>query len=172
MRKSGLMISYAFMFLMFPCAAIAEGENKIPPALQKKYDLRQQEMNSLDLNKDGILQAKELRKKPQETFDSKDINKDGILSADEINAIQQDIQKKSSIENNDNVAKKQAMKAKIQLKNADRNEDGIVSQQEYESYYGQRYQNFDQDGDGVVTEKEYRTDLEKLPSAYRKDSKD
>ena len=59
MRKSGVMVSFAFVFLMFPCAAIAEREDKIPPALQKKYDLRQQEMNSLDLNKDGIIDTQD-----------------------------------------------------------------------------------------------------------------
>tara|TARA_R110002072_G_scaffold107003_7_gene233299 strand:- start:1737 stop:1928 length:192 start_codon:yes stop_codon:yes gene_type:complete len=60
------------------------------------------------------------------------------------------------------------MKVKSQLKNADKNDDRKVSREEYEAYYGGRYNTYDRNGDGIITEKEYRSDFEKLPSRYRR----
>lgn len=63
--------------------------------------------------------------------------------------------------------KQQANRMKNRFKNADENEDGTVSKEEYGAYMAKHQQNFDRNGDGIVSKDEYRMDGEKLPSSYR-----
>ncbi|MBK7361482.1 MAG: hypothetical protein IPJ01_03990 [Micavibrio sp.] len=65
---------------------------------------------------------------------------------------------------------KRAKRLENRYQNADTNEDGKISEQEYNAYFGGRYQKFDRDGDGVISEKEYRSDSEKMPRSYSKES--
>jgi Ca2+-binding EF-hand superfamily protein len=147
----------------------AEKDKDVPANLQKKYDKRLEQMNPLDTNQDGKLQVDELSASTGSKFDSADTNKDGILSSGELSASQQKIRSESLKEaENESLANSRAMKFKSHYKRADEDDDGQVSKEEYNSYFGGRYQTFDRDGDGVITEKEYRGDLEKLPSSYRK----
>tara|TARA_R110001592_G_scaffold31482_1_gene110934 strand:+ start:9754 stop:10278 length:525 start_codon:yes stop_codon:yes gene_type:complete len=145
-------------------------DDEVPAHIQRKYDRRLEEMKTLDTNQDGILQTDELKQKSKTSFNGADTDKDGILSKKEIEAARENTKKKSKEKyDSKNLANRHAMKTKVQLKNADKNDDGKVSQEEYEAYYGARHNIFDRDGDGVVTEKEYRSDLEKLPGSYRKE---
>ena len=157
--------------LLSPFSVMAgHDEEEIPPQLQKKYDRRLEEMKPLDANQDGVLQAEELERKSKMSFGVADTDKDGILSKKEIEAAQESTKEKSKDKyDSKNIANRHAMKVKSQLKNADKNDDGKVSQEEYESYYGARHKTYDRNGDGIITEKEYRSDLEKLPGSYRKD---
>lgn len=149
-----------------------EKDKDVPANLQKKYDKRLEQMNPLDTNKDGKLQVEELSASTGSKFDSADANKDGILSPDELSASQKNVRSESLKETeNESLANSRAMKFKSHYKRADENDDGQVSKEEYNSYFGDRYHTFDRDNDGVITEKEYRGDSEKLPSSYRKKKK-
>lgn len=161
--------AFLTILLLMPFTAQAgHDDDEIPPQLQKKYDRRLEEMKALDTNQDGILQTEELGEKPKASFDAADTDKDGVLSRKEIEAARESTKTKSKEKyGSKNIANNHAAKIKSQLKNADTNDDGKVSAEEYEAYYGAKYGTYDRDGDGVVTEKEYRTDLEKLPGAYR-----
>ena len=151
----------------------ADKDKNVPANLQKKYDKRLEQMNPLDANKDGKLQVDELSASAGSKFDTADTNKDGILSPDELSASQQKIKSESLKEaENESLANSRAMKFKSHYKRADEDDDGQISKEEYNSYFSGRYQTFDRDGDGVITEKEYRSDLEKLPSSYRKKKSD
>ena len=148
-------------------------KEEIPEFLQKKYDKRLKEMAPHDANQDGILQAEELEKKIVTDFGNTDTNKDGILSPDEMAAFRQKIKEESlKTYGSKNWANQHAMKFKNYYKQADKNEDDKVSQEEYEAYFRGRYGKFDRDGDGIVNESEYRSDFEKLPRSYKRKKED
>ena len=169
MKKIITLSMTALFLLAAPAIAYADDKEPVPEYMQKKLDNRQLEMKALDVNKDGILQASELGQKAEKTFDSADVNKDGVISSEE-SAAAMARTKTQNLEatGSKSQANRQAMRTKSQYKNADRNDDGTVSKQEYEAFFGSRHQTFDRNGDGVVTTDEYRSDSEKLPSAYRK----
>lgn len=51
------------------------------------------------------------------------------------------------------MAKQQANRVKNRYKNADQNDDGKVSKEEYYAYMSKRQANFDCNGDGVIPSK-------------------
>lgn len=136
---------------------------------QKKLNKRLQEMKTLDLNNDGILQTSELQRAAARKFDAADANKDGVISPDESAASTAQFSQTQEDAYGRAAGKQEAVRVKNRLKNADANRDGQVSKAEYETFMNERQSLFDRDGNGVVTEEEYRTDGEKLPSSYRKD---
>ena len=151
-----------------------DDKDKVPAHIQKQLESRRQEMKKLDTNQDGVIAPAELQSSVTTKFTAADTNKDGILSADELAASQaqykqppQDGTRSGKLDRN-----LAATRMKTHYKNADLNEDGNITQQEYQQYFGQRYQKFDPDGNGIITEQEYRTDGEKLPSAYRRQKAD
>lgn len=156
--------------IYFPHVVLAaDDDDKIPKHIQEKYDRRLDEMKTLDLNKDGMLQVKELMQKPKSSFNNADTDKDGILFKKEIEAIQETTKDRSKEKyGSKSIANRHAMKIKNRLKNADRNDDDKVSLEEYENYFKARYGSYDRDGDGVISKKEYRRDTEKLPGSYRR----
>ncbi len=135
---------------------------------QKKLDKRIQEMKTLDLNNDGILQASELQQSAGHKFDAADTNKDGVISSEEAAAAIEQFQEQQGETYGKAVVKQEAGRIKNRLKNADANRDGQISKEEYEAFMNERQSLFDRNGDGIISEDEYRTDGEKLPSTYRK----
>lgn len=166
-----LIYAAAITVFIAPLSVMAgNDDDEVPENIQKRYDRRLEEMKMLDTNQDGILQTEELKQKSSASFNGADTDKDGVLSKKEIEAAQENAKKKSKEKyDSKNLANRHAMKVKSQLKNADKNDDGKVSREEYEAYYGARYGTYDRDGDGIVTEKEYRRDTEKLPGSYRRE---
>lgn len=162
--KQLLLFSFALVMITAPSFA----DKEVPPNIQRKYDRRLMEIKLLDKNKDGVLQAGELLGSVKDKFDTADANKDGVISSEE---------KKALIETLKNQwqeiygirAEKMAKRLESRYNNADTNEDNQISQQEYDAYFGARYQNFDRDGNGIITEKEYRTDAENVPRSYLRD---
>lgn len=161
------MKSFLFLILLLVTMPAYAKDDTVPASLQRKYDRRNEEMKLLDKNKDGILQADELQESVENKFEAADANKDGILSAEEKAEMLKTF-KSEKQETYGNAIDKNIKRLEKRYNKIDANEDGQVSKEEYESYFGGRYQNYDRDGDGVITEKEYRTDNEKLPRAYRK----
>jgi Ca2+-binding EF-hand superfamily protein len=158
-----------FVFYLPHYAQAGDDDDNVPKHIQKKYDRRLDEMKTLDLNKDGMLQVKEIMQKPKASFNNADMNKDGILSKKEIENVEEATKDRSKEEyGSKSIANRHAMKIKNRLKNADRNDDDKVSVEEYESYFKARYGSYDRNGDGVITKKEYRRDTEKLPGSYRR----
>lgn len=139
---------------------------------QKKLDKRLQEMKTLDLNNDGILQASELQRAASKKFEAADTNKDGVISPTEAAASTAQFSQQQEEAYGKAAGKQETVRVKNRLKNADANRDGQVSKEEYESFMNERQTLFDRDGDGIITEDEYRTDGEKLPSSYRKNMRD
>lgn len=138
-----LLAGIAFVGLSAPVYADND-KKEIPEYLQKKYDRRVEDMKAFDKNKDGILS-------PEETAASLEKFKSGKMES-----------------YGEATVKQQANRMKNRFKNADENDDGKVSKQEYDAYMGQHQANFDRNGDGVISKEEYRTDGEKLPSSYRR----
>ncbi len=163
--KRLLFLSTVLTFIAIPCFA----DEEIPTNIQRKYDRRAEEMKTLDKNKDGVLQAEELGKSVDKKFDAADTNKDGILSPEETAASLERF-KSQGQQTYGNTTDKKAKRLENRYQNADANEDGKISEQEYNAYFGGRYQKFDRDGDGVISEKEYRSDSEKMPRSYSKES--
>ncbi len=139
---------------------------------QKKLDKRLQEMKTLDLNNDGILQASELQGAATKKFEAADTNKDGVISPEEAAASMEQFSKQQEEAYGKARGKQEAVRVNNRLKNADTNRDGQISKEEYETFMNERQSLFDRDGDGIITEEEYRTDGEKLPSTYRKNTRD
>jgi Ca2+-binding EF-hand superfamily protein len=173
MRRPVILSSLVALILAAPAIARAD-DDKVPAHIQKQLETRKQDMKKLDANQDGFITPAELQGGVTMKFNSADLNKDGILSADEMAAVRE--QYKAPPKDGSRGGKldrnQAATRMKTHYKNADLNEDGNISQQEYQQYFGQRYQNFDPDGNGIITEQEYRTDGEKLPSAYRRKKTD
>lgn len=145
-------------------------EEDVPEFLEKKYTKRLNEMAPNDLNKDGVLQAEELAKKVESDFANADRDEDGVLSPDEMELFRQQIKEQSlKAYDSKSQANQDSMKFKNYYQQADKNDDDIVSQEEYEAYFKGRYQKFDRDGDGIISQGEYRSDFEKLPWTYRRD---
>ena len=139
---------------------------------QRKLDKRLQEMKTLDLNNDGILQASELQGAATKKFEAADTNKDGVISPEEVAASLSQFSQEQEDSYGKATVKQEANRLKNRLKTADTNRDGQVSKEEYEAFMNERQSLFDRDGDGIITEDEYRTDGEKLPSTYRKDTRE
>jgi Ca2+-binding EF-hand superfamily protein len=159
----------AVALLAFSVPAQAEDKkDDVPSNIQQKYDRRAEEIKTLDKNKDGILQANELGQSVDKKFDAADANKDGVLSPEETAASLERF-KAQGQETYGNMTDKRAKRLENRYQNADTNEDGKISEQEYNAYFGSRYQKFDRDGDGLITEKEYRTDVEKVPRSYMRE---
>lgn len=133
---------------------------------KKKYGWREGEMNALDKNKDGILQADELKSGTQTKFNAADKNRDGVLSSDEAAASVESFKASKAKTDGNATASQQANRLKNRLNNADANDDKKISKEEYESFMSKQQQNFDLNGDGVVSRDEYRADGERLPAKY------
>ena len=143
---------------------------KVPVFVQKKEEIRVDEMKTLDINQDGILQQGELNRGAAAKFSAADTNRDGILSRHEIDASINRIKAEKS-EYGVSFGKEYSNRARNRYKNADTDHDGKLSPKEYEIFSKQYQQNFDRNGDGVITKDEYRGEGEKLPSSYFKKSK-
>ncbi len=152
--------------LSIPYIAIADDKKDVPEYLQKKYDRRVEDMRKFDKNKDGILQAGELQASPTTKFDTADINKDGVISEQERAMLLDKFKSETGASYGESLSKSQANRIKNRYKNADLDDDGNVSKEEYQSYMVKHQMNFDRNGDGVISKEEYRMDGEKLPSAY------
>lgn len=144
----------------------------VTPQEQKKLDKRTREMKKLDINNDGILQASELQQAAGQKFDAADTNKDGILSPAEVEASMAQFDQQQADAYGKAVGKQETARLRNRLKNADADSDGQVSKEEYETFMNERQSLFDRDGDGVISAEEYRTDGEKMPSSYRKKTRD
>ena len=133
---------------------------------KKKYGWREGEMNALDKNKDGILQANELKIGTQTKFNTADKDGDGILSPEEAAASVEAFKAGKAKTDSEATASQQANRLKNRLNNADANDDKKISKEEYETFMSKQQQNFDLDGDGVISKDEYRSDGERLPAKY------
>ena len=167
--KTALLASALTILMVSP--AFAENGKQVLPGLQKKYDNRAAEMERLDTNKDGILQASELQQGVATQFDAADTNKDGIISNQERAAVLGAVQATGAEKVGNELADRRAVKVDNRYNQADTNKDGQVSKEEYDAYFGARYQTYDRDGDGIITDKEFRTDYESLPGHYKKPPK-
>jgi Ca2+-binding EF-hand superfamily protein len=153
--------------------ANADDKKEVPEYLQKKYDRRVEDMKKFDQNKDGVLQVEELQASPTTKFDAADINKDGVISQQERADLLDKFKSETGASHGESLSKSQANRIKNRYKNADKDDDGNVSKEEYQSYMSKHQMNFDRNGDGMISKEEYRMDGEKLPSAYiRKPEKD
>lgn len=139
---------------------------------QKKLNKRLQEMKALDLNNDGVLQAAELQSAASQKFEAADTDKDGVISTEEAAASTAHFSQQQQEAYGKAAGKQEAVRVKNRLKNADANRDGQISKEEYETFMNERQSLFDRDGDGIISEEEYRTDGEKLPSSYRKKTRE
>ena len=166
-----LLTVLALSFLSAPSIAMADDKKEVPEFLQKKYDRRVEDMKRFDKNKDGILQADELRESSAAKFDAADTNKDGIISEQERAASLEKFKSQTTDSYGEALSKSQANRIKNRYKNADANDDGNISKEEYQSYMGNHQMNFDRNGDGVISKEEYRMDGEKRPSAYQRPPK-
>lgn len=167
MRKFLTLNILAILFLPHPVFAGHEEDHPLPKSLERKYEQRAPEIKKLDLNEDGILQSEEIQAGIQSKFDAMDINKDGVVSADEQRGAASNF-KKDKGETYGKFIDKRARKLENRMKNADANEDGVISSGEYETYFGARYQNMDKDGDGTLNVKEFRTDTERVRKRKKK----
>ncbi|AEP10521.1 EF-hand domain-containing protein [Micavibrio aeruginosavorus] len=152
--------------LSIPSIAMADDKKEVPEYLQKKYDRRVEDMKKFDKNKDGVLQAEELRESVATKFDAADINKDGVISEQERAASLDKFKSETGGAYGEALSRSQTNRIKNRYNNADKNNDGKISQEEYQAYMEKHQTNFDRDGDGVISKKEYRLDGEKLPSSY------
>jgi Ca2+-binding EF-hand superfamily protein len=167
--KTALLASA--LTIMMAAPAFAEETKALTPGIQKNYDNRTIEMQRLDVNKDGILQASELQQGVGTQFDAADTNKDGIISEQERAAVLGAVQATGAAKVGAELGDRRAVKVDNRYNQADTNKDGQVSKEEYDAYFGARYQTYDRDGDGIISEKEFRTDYETLPSSYKKEQK-
>lgn len=167
--KMALLASALSVLMIAP--AFAQEAKPVLPGLQKKYDNRAAEMQRLDVNKDGILQASELQQGVGTQFDAADTNKDGIISEQERAAVLGAVQATGAEKVGPALGERRAVKVENRYNQADANKDGNVSKEEYDAYFGARYQTYDRDGDGIITDKEFRTDYETLPGHYKKPPK-
>jgi hypothetical protein len=133
---------------------------------KKKYGWREEEMNALDKNKDGVLSADELKGGTQTKFNAADKNGDGVLSPDETAASVEAFKAGKTKTDGDATAGQQANRLKNRLNNADFNDDKKISKEEYETFMSKQQQNFDLNADGVISRDEYRADGERLPAKY------
>ena len=138
--------------------------------IKRNYEIRLKEMSALDANGNGILEAGELWGGVNRTFDAADSDRDGALSQEEIQKSLSQTEKSTSAYG-DNLAKQRTRRIENRYKNADQDDDGTVSKQEYQDYFSKRQINFDRNGDGKISPEEYRTDGERLPSYYNFKSK-
>jgi Ca2+-binding EF-hand superfamily protein len=169
--KTALLASALAALMTAPAMAQDTQTKALTPGIQKKYDNRAAEMERLDVNKDGILQASELQQGVGTQFDAADTNKDGIISEQERAAVLGAVQETGAEKVGAGLGERRAVKVDNRYNQADTNKDGQVSKEEYDAYFGARYQTYDRDGDGIISEKEFRTDYETLPSSYKKDQK-
>ncbi len=166
MYKNLMMVLLGFLI---STSALADDKKpEISEYQQKKLDQRGGEIRAYDVNKDGVLDTTELQKSAGSKFDAADINKDGFLSPEETAASLAKLKSQKQATFGEDDAKTQVNRVKSRMKNADENEDGNVSKQEYQSYMNNHQANFDRNGDGIISKDEYRADSEKLPSNYRK----
>lgn len=160
MPRLSLMAALAFMTAA-PLPALADDSNepRVPPQLQKLYDRRQADIDAMDANKDGILQPEELQAGTDGKFKAADLNGDGVISPEEaqqaVATFETDHQDMYG-----NQTERKGRELEQRLDKIDANEDGIISQAEYEAYYKERYTKLDKDGDGALNVKEYETDVE------------
>lgn len=166
------ILALAAVFLL-PLSVRAEERKPLPEYLQKRYDRRLEDIKMFDLNRDGVLQVDELKKSTATKFDLADTNKDGILSAEET-AAAVDKMKSSEQDVYGNSVRQYANRLKNRYQIADKDHDKQVSRQEYEAYMTRHQQNFDRNDDGIISPDEYRADEEKVPTnyAYKKKQRD
>lgn len=153
-----------------PYASTGDANKKVPAFVQKKEDVRVEEMKALDANKDGTLSKDELNKSVSKKFGTADKDGDGILSKQEMDTTLNRIKSEKGAYGG-SFGDEYANRTKNRYKNADTDRDGKLSQKEYQAYSNQYENNFDRDGDGKISKEEFRSEGEKLPSGYFKKEK-
>lgn len=142
-----------------PCTPEKKDFSDKSPSIEKKYGRRQAEIDKMDANCDGVLQADELQKGIDARFEAADADKDGVLSQAESAAIigqfKADEQEEYGV-----ATDKKARKLEKRLDKADANEDGKISAEEYSAYYKKRYGKLDNNKDGILDVREFETDVE------------
>lgn len=146
-----------------PCTPEKKDFSAKPPSTAKKYARRQEEIDKIDANCDGLLQAEEIQKGIETRFDAADTDKNGDLSQAESAAIVVQF-KTDGQEEYGATTDKKARKLENKLEKIDSNSDGKISRGEYTGYYKKRYGKFDKSRDGTLDVTEYETDVESKPS--------
>lgn len=161
-----------FFAILAACALIAtdaapvyaaDKDVTVPPSIQRKHDRRQLEIKPYDLNKDGVLDAKEQAASIQGKFGALDKNKDGKVSPEEIEMGGESYSAgrvKAEGDPNPVILGREVKKMEERLITADTNKDGVISPQEYQAFQKARILKMDKDGNGQVSLKEYRLDGE------------
>ncbi len=129
------------------------GENKNTDIQKPQYERREMEIRKYDLNDDGVLQPEERQSVMEEKFKEADLNKDGRISYDEVGDTVSRFEEKG-----DHFGKwidHHGVHLDKKIKAVDLDQDGMVSQTEYLSYFSTHYEQMDHNKDGVITVKEY-----------------
>ncbi len=136
------------------------GERHMTKTQERKYEQRKPDIERIDLNKDGILQQKEVKAGIQSKFDEMDLDKDSLISKKERKKAIAVIKKK----NRKSDTQLSDQRLNDRMNNIDANKDGVISVGEYSSHSGDRFQKMDKDKDGAINKKEFRTDFEHIHS--------
>lgn len=144
-----------------PCKPAEVDYSEKPESLVRKYEQRQADIEGIDVDCNGILDSKEREAARKNKFKDADINNDGTITPIEAQAILGGVQKQNEEkETSELLTERRVKKMQSRLNTMDANEDGKISQSEYDDYYKARDEKLDRDGDGKLDITEYRTDTE------------
>lgn len=104
-----------------------------------------QAMKQIDTNGDRMLQFSEIQSFRASAFDRFDINASGILEASEIASMQQQA-----------ASRRRAGPADLDPYASDKDQDGLISRDEFVSYIAPRLLSADHNGDGALSRSELR----------------
>ena len=148
-----------------PCTPTEKDFSDKAVSVAKKYERRQTEIDKMDSNCDGVLQPKEIQKGVDARFAAADTNKDGVISKEEAAAMVEDF-KEEGQQGYGSLTDSSARKLETRLDKADKNNDGVITSDEYKKYYNDRYKKLDKNDDGILDVKEFQTDVER-PKKHR-----
>ena len=143
-----------------PCKPEEKDFSDKAVSVAKKYERRQTEIDKMDSNCDGVLQSGEIRKGIDTRFVAADTDKDGVLSKEEAAAMVEEFKEEGQQEYG-SLTDSSARKLETRLDKADKNNDGVITSDEYKKYYNDRYKKMDKNGDGALDVKEFQTDVER-----------
>ncbi len=142
---------------------------KVPAKLVKRYERRYPFFKKIDLNKDWILQPQEIDKALKVAFKKGDANKSGLWERDELDKHRADFEENRE-ESHGGFNKDRVKRYDQRMKQADKNEDGALSWEEYYKFFRARYYRMDNDGDEEVEFREFRTIDDKMSPSGGKDA--